>query len=203
MAPTPLARVLLDINGNAPLPRDAGHGGHAKKCDVCRSEEEIRAEKDACRQSGYREGYEAAKLEFVQVEKNLADRFEADQAARLGKLAADASASIHAGLASVGSEISDTVARLLAGFFEDRVKLEAMDKIAGELRSVVAERPLARLAIRGPQQWLDSLKQALERAGAANCRFEAADEIDVQITVDQTRLETRLGEWLENLKALR
>lgn len=201
MVATPISKLLRELEQAASGTNSVEQQVELSPCSHCRSEDEVRAELEGARKRGFAEGHEASRLEAIQAERCHADRLSKEQATHFDQLATDVLSSVAAGLERVRAEISGAVARSLTEFFGERIMHEAIEGLADELKLLLDTKPVSRLVVIGPQMWIDIVTPILQSAGAVDYELRLNDAIDVCIEVDQTRLETHVGAWIERLRS--
>lgn len=203
MAVVPVARMLLEMGG-PPAPAVSvlsDDPGPATCCKGCNSEEEVRLAVEEAHARGLAAGIERGHSDRIRSEDEIEAGLRAEQEAHLAVLSSEVLAKIEAGLVHVRQEISRSVARLLATFFQDKIKEEAIDVLAAELGGMLAEKVGSRVLIRGPTVWIDTLRGMPSIDGSGSTlELLPSDASDVHITVDGTILETTVGSWIAGIE---
>lgn len=204
MLATPISKVLRQLETAAPanLELQSQPRSELEKCGQCRTETEFQRELEEARRRGFADGFEAAKLDVVQSERVHAERLSSEQRANFNKLANDALSRISDGLERMQTDVAVSAAETLREFFREKIKQEAIDSVALELSRLLELKPVTRLIVSGPQAWIDVVTPILEGAGITDYDLRLKESLDVSIEWDQTRLETRVGGWIESLRTL-
>lgn len=202
MAVIPVSRMLFELGMPASAAANEGEkAAVARRCINCRSEEEVRTEVENAHARGVAEGRERGRSERIQSEQQMRDSLAEEQDARLAALAHEAVGRIDAGIERLRAETSSAVAQALVGFFQGKIELEAIETLAADVRDILAEKGAARVAIRGPQSWIDRLVVLPEVAnGSVKVEVQVSDAIDVTLNIDGTILETSIAQWLAGLR---
>ncbi|MDQ0317604.1 hypothetical protein [Amorphus orientalis] len=141
-----------------------------------------------------------ARCETVRAEERA--RFERDLAEQREAWCADESARLATQMTTAWGEledgIADSLARVIGPFVKDAVRVEAVAEIRRTITAVLSDAGNKCVRVTGPEDLLDRLASELgERA--AGLSFEPGETVDIQVTADNTVIETQLGAWFERL----
>ncbi len=159
----------------------------------------IREAAEAAYQKGMAEGIERAKqvceAALAQNENEFKSRLDQmrrtwvqKQGALLARQSGDA-------LASLKSEIEETVARILRPFVAKALLEEALSKLAIEIEKLLSEDNAIQLKITGPADLISELKNLIPNN--APVTVLEGDAPEVTVFANKTVIETRLNEWLD------
>lgn len=146
----------------------------------------------------------AAALEEARKEfeaQRAADRVEherqlAAREAEIHEMASRAMAErLTAGLAELNTAIATHVSRVLLRFLEKRLRDRAVGELSETVASLVHGGEAVRVRISGPADLVDRLGAAVGDIAAVE--IEVSDVIDVTVVIDNTTVETRIGEWMQ------
>ncbi|GEP03178.1 hypothetical protein [Methylobacterium oxalidis] len=133
-------------------------------------------------------------------EAAFAARFEAERR-RWSETEAEAlAAGFSAALRALDASLTERIARLLAPVLTDALRRRALSELGAALSRLLADPHHAAIRVSGPQDLLDGLAARLGPLGAA-VAFAPADLPEVQVSADQTVIETQLGAWTRLLSA--
>jgi hypothetical protein len=94
----------------------------------------------------------------------------------------------------IGTLATTGAARLLSGILTTELQKQAIDSLAGAIRTATDDREAVRIRISGPQSLFAALATALPER-AANLDYAEAPGFDLTVTIDGDIFETRLSEW--------
>ena len=161
----------------------------------------------ALRASAFKEGVTAGRLEaerhFEERLRDLEATFVLHHAAALDEAHERANAlseSITLAFAALKDDIAQPVARILAQIAFDAERKVAVEHMAAKLADMLSAEGIARIEIAGPDDLLSMIEGRMS-ANAMRLDLRRADTIDVRARIDETLLETRLGEWQTALQA--
>ncbi len=175
--------------------RDGTHGdlsGSSKLPD-------IRAETEASYQRGLAEGMEKARAAcdaaVARKEEDYTSRLDLarknwsqTQAALLAQQTAGA-------IASLKSEIEETVARILRPLVEKTLAEDALSKLAIEIGKLLSDDDAIRLKVSGPSDLVSQLSNLIPQNVPVT--VIEGDTPEVTVFANKTLIETRLNEWLD------
>jgi hypothetical protein len=123
------------------------------------------------------------------------DRFDMREAANV-------SASIEGFLNVMEQRISYSLAKLLQPFLTEKIIDQLVEAFAGNLRQLTEETEGKMIRLRGPETLVS---RVLEQLPALRDRIDVqhADQVELVALLDETTIETRLGQWLGQLDALK
>ena len=156
---------------------------------------------------------EILKREVAAAEAGLAERLEKEHAAALederarhaavldelnARMGAQAGETIAARLDEMEARILDTtaqvVARILGVALTEDLQQRTVEKLREAVNEAVRDREAARIRITGPLSLFESLRAGLGRH-ADKVDYTESAAFDLTVTVDDSIIETRLGEW--------
>ncbi|WP_245516621.1 hypothetical protein [Methylobacterium segetis] len=182
----PSAAVRLRAPASAETPedretllREAEGRGRALGLADARAEAEARRASD---EAAFAARFEAARRRWTETEAEA--------------LAAGFSAALRA----LDSGLTERIARLLVPVLTDALRRRALAELGAALARLLADPHHAAIRVSGPQDLLDALAARLGPLGAS-VAFAPADLAEVQVSADQTVIETQLGAWTRLLAA--
>jgi hypothetical protein len=97
------------------------------------------------------------------------------------------------------TQVGEDVGRVLEPFVTREMRERMLDALVDRLRVVIADRddPVVRLS--GPTDLLDALCEKLSGEGVAT-RIEDVGGVDVRARLEATTIETRLEDWMRELR---
>jgi hypothetical protein len=108
---------------------------------------------------------------------------------------------IDAAEARVSEVIGASVARILGRILGDDLSQRSLDALAVSIRASIGDREAVRISVRGPQSLFETLTVALG-PHADHLDFVEASGFDLTVAIDDTVIETRMGEWAETLNEI-
>ena len=116
--------------------------------------------------------------------------------------AANVSAAIEGFLNVMEQRISYSLARLLQPFLDEQITEKLVSAFADNLRQLTQDDTGVLIRLRGPQ---NLIMQVMDHLPALQDRIqtEIADQPELVALIDETTIETRLGQWLCQLDDLR
>lgn len=106
---------------------------------------------------------------------------------------------LEAALAEFESRVAETTARILKPFIAEGLQRQAFAELRANLEALLATDAGAAIAISGPADVLEALRQQL--AGrATNVTYTPSDDCDVRVVAGHATLETQLKNWLARLE---
>ena len=196
MSAVPAARYLADFGAGADQRPVRAGGTDASKAEnaAAKLEEAFARGLETGRAEAHAEG--EAKLEEQRNE--FAEQLAAARAEWAASIGEELGNRLGAALTEFESRVAETTARILKPFLAEELHRQAVAELQGNLESLLATDSGAALAISGPEDLLDALRQQL--AGrATNVTYAPNDECDVRIVAGQATLETQLKGWLAKL----
>lgn len=113
----------------------------------------------------------------------------------VGKTIADR---IDAVEARVSEMIGASVARILGRILGDDLTQRSLKTLCVSIRASIGDREAVRISVRGPLSLFEPLAAALG-PHADHLDFVEASGFDLTVVIDDTVIETRMGEWAETL----
>lgn len=129
-----------------------------------------------------------------QAHQAQADKTAADQARQWGEVLAN---KITLGLCRMRTDLFEYVAEAMRPAIVTNLKNNAVVALLDRMHSVLADRTVEVVVIRGPEPFLDAAKDALNHP---NCRFELTEASDVVLQLDNTLLTANLGQLVALLE---
>ncbi|MGX7708853.1 hypothetical protein [Methylobacterium sp. Gmos1] len=105
-----------------------------------------------------------------------------------------------ASLRALDAALSDRIARLLVPVLTDALRRQAVAELSGALARLLAEPQAANVRVSGPEDLLAALAGRLGPL-AASVSFTASETPEVQVSADQTVIDTQLGAWTRLIAA--
>lgn len=138
---------------------------------------------------------EQEREEHARQLKDERDRFDMRESANV-------SASIEGFLNVMEQRISYSLSKLLQPFLTEQIVDQLVDAFAGNLRQLTEETEGKMIRLRGPETLVS---RVLEQLPALRDRIDVqhADQVELVALLDETTIETRLGQWLGQLEALK
>lgn len=198
MNAVPAARYLTDFGADGDA-RPPHAGGKAPVKDdaaalAAQIDDAFSRGVDAGRSAA--EGEFEAKLEEQRVE--FAGQLEAarqEWAAGTGEMLAN---SLLGALQDIEKRVAETTARILKPFLATELHRQAVAELQANLETLLAADSGISLAVSGPADVLDALREQLAAKPIA-VTYTPGDDCDVRIVAGQSTLETRLKGWLAKL----
>jgi flagellar biosynthesis/type III secretory pathway protein FliH len=166
--------------------------------------EERAAQIAEAEERGRQQGLAEARAEAESARAQAAEAAETRLAeARRHWSAAEAEAladGFSAALRALDATLSDRSARLLAPVLTDALRRQAVAELSGTLVRLLAEPQAATVRVSGPEDLLAALAARLGPLGAA-VSFTPAETAEVQVSADQTVIDTQLGAWTRLIAA--
>ena len=113
--------------------------------------------------------------------------------------AAELASAISTQIESAANQLADAVSRLLLPVIDEEVHSAAIADLCGKIQLVAAGDLKAAIKLEGPQDLVDNLSRALATEGFGAVEAEVRDGA-LQARVGESRLISRLDEWLAGLK---
>ncbi len=105
-----------------------------------------------------------------------------------------------AALRALDATLSDRIARLLVPVLTDALRRQAVTELSGALTRLLAEPQAATIRVSGPEDLLAALAARLGPL-SASVSFTTAEIAEVQVSADQTVIDTQLGAWTRLIAA--
>ncbi|NGM33114.1 hypothetical protein G4G93_04070 [Methylobacterium sp. DB0501] len=105
-----------------------------------------------------------------------------------------------AALRALDATLSDRIARLLVPVLTDALRRQAVAELSSTLTRLLAEPQAATVRVSGPEDLLAALAARLGPLAAA-VSFTPAETAEVQVSADQTVIDTQLGAWTRLIAA--
>jgi hypothetical protein len=129
---------------------------------------------------------------FVLRLENERRRWAHEEGERLGE-------EFHHALDEFASRVSEDVERILEPFVTGEVRSQMLASLMERLRTLIADRDNPVVHLSGPTDLLDAVCEKLNGEGVAT-RLEDVGGVDVRARLDSTTIETRLEEWIGELR---
>ncbi|SFV09716.1 hypothetical protein SAMN02799631_04934 [Methylobacterium sp. 174MFSha1.1] len=160
----------------------------------------LAAAEERGRQQGLAEAREEAAVARLHAAQAAEDRL-AEARRHWSAAEADALADgFAAALRALDATLSDRIARLLVPVLTDALRRQAVAELSGALARLLAEPQAAHVRVSGPEDLLAALAERLGPL-AASVSFTAAETAEVQVSADQTVIDTQLGAWTRLIAA--
>ena len=207
MMARPVAHYLVEF-GPPSLVEASGETSHGAACLDLQDEpavEDPEVSLQAARDEGVTEGHAAARAEYAAqlLQERLA--FEARLAAERDRWTRQESEKlsedIKAIFVEVESNIAGCVELALTPFVVDALRSRMIDLLAETVGTLLGGRECPIVEIHGPEDLLAMLREKLAAFSGA-IDYSPDDSIDVRIVADQTKIESRIGAWVERIKSL-
>ncbi len=160
----------------------------------------LAAAEERGRQQGLAEAREEAEIARLRAaeaaEHRLAEARRHWSAAEAEALADGFAAALRA----LDATLSDRIARLLVPVLTDALRRQAVAELSGALTRLLAEPQAATIRVSGPEDLLAALAARLGPL-SASVSFTAAETAEVQVSADQTVIDTQLGAWTRLIAA--
>lgn len=177
--------------------------------EIQEEEQEIQEEapdnglSEEMRQALIEEGRAAAAAEYEElIERERADfaerldderrRWASEEGERLGE-------QFHVALGEFSARLEGDLERILEPFVIREVREQMLASLMDRLRILLADREKPVIHLSGPMDLLEAVCSKLNNDDVTTCIDEVGG-IDVKARLDSTSIETRLGEWLEQLR---
>jgi hypothetical protein len=179
-AATPADQMKLRLLSGAPTPREA----------LERARSEAIAEARAAFDRARAEDRVAFDRELVERE----NEFNANTAAAL-------LARLDLALAGIEQRLADATARVLARFLSAKVRERALKELTETIAGLTAGREGMAVKVSGPPLLIAALEPLIADKATAFAVTVAPGAPEVTAKLDDTMIETRLGEWMARLSA--
>jgi hypothetical protein len=91
------------------------------------------------------------------------------------------------------------LSRVLTPFVSNEIRERAVEDLERALRNAIIEAPVVQ--VEGPKDLLGRFADALSKRRTAEIVLIERETVDVRVDLSGARLETRLEEWMQNLRA--
>lgn len=149
------------------------------------------------------EGRAAAKAEYDELIERERAAFAARLEGERGRWANEEGGRLgeqfHAALNDFASRLGEDVERILEPFVVREIREQMLVGLLERLRLLLADRENPVVHLSGPTDLLEAVSSKLNGEGIAT-RVEEIGGVDVKARLDSTSIETRLGEWIEQLR---
>lgn len=157
---------------------------------------------DAVRAEAYAEGEASAraKLEGQHAAEREADakRHAAEIAALRAEMETITAQSIPVAIAARSADIAEMiatdVAEVLAPLMDQTIRGKVLERLANEIRGVLELDNAGSISVTGPEGLVTALCDMLG-GDADRIVVKHAEQFDIEVEVDRTRLTTRLSDW--------
>lgn len=149
------------------------------------------------RQAGLAEGQAAMAEQLARLQVEHAAALECARQTWADEVAATLAAQLPPALDAIGTEVADTVGRLLRPFLAVELRDAASRALIEQITPLLAgaDGPLVRVA--GPRALVEALRRVFPPERAAT--FEENDAAEVTILAGETMIETRIDAWIARL----
>jgi hypothetical protein len=153
----------------------------------------------AGRESGQVEASVLFEAEKVRLEREFQEQLAGAEVTFLEETGARISAQLEEGLKAIASDLSGSLAAVLAPLVEDNMRERAVSAFASEIDRLTMGYEGITANISGPSHLLDVLRN---RTGFNLTRFSLseANQSELSLRLDDTVIETRLGRLIDSLK---
>jgi hypothetical protein len=198
----PIAQYLAEL----PVTRLPGEtmptrAVRAPRLTSIRPETDPALEADRAYRRGLEDGRAAARAEYAKHLDDLRREFDeqrlGDRQAWADGEARRMAEALDNGLAQIEAHIAETVARVLEPFLLQERRRRAVQELVEAINAMVLRQQALEVAIRGPEDLVQALHAALDGRVRLECAI--SDEPDVQVLVDHTIIETRIGAWMSRV----
>jgi len=153
-------------------------------------------------QRGRDEGRAAAQQEFelvLQAERARHEQHLAGERTRWAEQqGVQLAECIGSALCEMEMRLGESVARILAPFITEALRVQVMENLRAVFMSLVSDKRNAAIRVSGPQDMLSALSAQLGETGPA-VEFVPNDAVDVSILVGDATIETQLEAWIGHL----
>lgn len=192
MTALPVAFYLKELSGEASRRRGLAALNPEEASDLEFQIKEAHAR-------GVAEGRAAAKAEHEAAAEAHAAALQKTLASERQKWATEQgmhlATQIGAAFEYLERRISDLVADVLKPVLHDQVRVKAVEELARSLNGLLSKGEYAKIAISGPADLVDRMKEALAADHAGLTFVTDAGAIDVTVNADETVLATQIGTW--------
>ncbi|MHA6641551.1 hypothetical protein [Mesorhizobium sp. A623] len=98
--------------------------------------------------------------------------------------------------ARIGEVVGASVTRILGNALGDDLRKRSLEALARSIQASIGGREATRIKVRGPQSLFEPLVAALG-THAERLDFVEASGFDLTVVIDDTVIETRMGEWAD------
>ncbi len=132
-------------------------------------------------------------------------RHAAELAVLQETLASNAATLINARFDAIATDVtartSSIAARILGGLVAEHIRTRAIDALREAIERAISDREAVRIRVTGAAALCESLRLALGKR-ASQVDFAPGEGFDMTVTIDDSVLETRLGEWSSALSEM-
>ncbi len=149
------------------------------------------------RQAGLAEAQAMLDERVAQLNAEHAAALEGARRLWADELAARLAEQVQQALDEIGSQVADTVGRLLRPFLEAELRDAASRALIAQITPLLNGTDGALIRVAGPALLVETLRRVFPAGSAAT--FEETEATEVTILVGETMVETRIGPWLAKL----
>jgi hypothetical protein len=192
MTAAAIARYLLEFDdpkGGRTGDNDAGRQAAASKATLV----------DEAFTRGFESGQAAAEARLAEQQALQARELAAAREAWAQQEGARLAEQLAAGFGEIEARLADVAARVLAPFISAELRGRAIAHLVESLKVLQAQEHGAAVKIAGAPDLLEALRARLD-GKVENVSYHPSQAPDVQVTVGQTVLETRLGAWVARIQ---
>lgn len=154
-------------------------------------------------QQGFSDGQTEARTqcdkELAEQEKQFNLRLQQTQSEWEAEFASRFVGELSAGLQTVKDEIADGVSAVLCRYVDEQIQSQILQDLTGTLDTILCDETISTIEITCPPHLRDLIKERLPDR-ITSVVWNESDESEVQIKVDSTLLETRIGDWLTRVR---
>ena len=204
MSAIPLARFLVEFGSESDIGQATGTGsGPRTGQGSARVAEDVAARIADALVRGQNEGRAGAEAQSQAKLETQREEFEQHLASqRLAWAEQEGSVLAERMLAAIRdmeTRIGECTARILQPFLKEQVRRQAVTELVALVETMLSKDRNATLAVCGPDDLVAVLRERLQGV-TANVTFASGDAPDVQISLDQTILQTNLGAWIARIE---
>jgi hypothetical protein len=207
-------RLLMDFSDSeaallAPLALDPGfdalfdnHGREMSTGSIA-VEVDVAAETEAAYQRGLSEGRDVASAEFEAHLASERQQFQDELAQARAQWAAETSDAfvqqISEGLEALRHQLADAVGDVLMPLIATVARDRAIEQLIEELSELSRDQQGLRVEVSGPEDVIEALRERLPVLGL-DVAWLSDNQCEVNITAGATVVETRLNQWIDQVR---
>jgi uncharacterized protein YhaN len=153
----------------------------------------------AGRESGQAEAAVLFEAEKIRLEREFQDQLAAAEVLFMQQTGTRMAEQIGDGLAAISSDLSGSLAAVLAPLVEERLRERTVEAFAREVERMTKQFAAVSIEISGPSHLLDVLRMRPE-IDQMRCTFWESGQSELSMKLDDAVVETRLGRLIDALR---
>ena len=153
----------------------------------------------AGRESGQAEAAVLFEAEKIRLEREFQDQLASAEVLFMQQTGTRMAEQIGDGLAAISSDLSGSLAAVLAPLVEERLRERTVEAFAQEVERMTKQFAAVSIEISGPSHLLDVLRMRPE-IDPMRCTFWESGQSELSMKLDDAVVETRLGRLIDALR---